>query len=323
MQHREFIHGSPSLKRFHARQAAGCVATIGSFDGVHLGHQAIIERLNCVAKGLGVPSLAMIFEPQPFEYFNPEAAPVRLMRLREKVNALFAAGVDKVLCLKFNAAFRQLSAREFIDRVLVKQLGVRHLEIGDDFRFGCDRLGDFALLQSAGERQGFSVDKASTLTHSGARISSTRIRALLEAGELGAAEALLGKPFGLMGRVAYGRQLGRTLGVPTANLVLGRRRTPVQGVFAVKVHVHGDADDDTHWGVANVGNKPTLNRKGHKPNLEVHLLNTDRTLYGRCLDVTFLHKLRDEQRFESFSELRDQIHADIERAHLYFGLPST
>ncbi len=312
MHHQEFIHGLDALQDAHR----GCVMTIGSFDGVHLGHQAILEKLVQESKRYGVPSLVMIFEPQPVEFFAGEQAPARLMRLREKVQALFACNVDRVLCLKFNPALRSLSAEAFVRAVLVERLGIRHLEIGDDFRFGCDRAGDFVSLQRSGRQLGFSVSRAATRTAEGLRISSTRIRQLLGLGELDQVAALLGRPYELTGRVTGGRQLGRTLGAPTANIALGRRRSPLQGVFTVSVSRQGSDGMQRLNGVANIGLRPTVGAT--RPLLEVHLLDFRQDLYGECLQVRFLQQLRNEQKFASLDALRAQIQRDIEQAKNYF-----
>jgi riboflavin kinase / FMN adenylyltransferase len=308
----EFIAGLQAIRSHHQ----GCVATIGSFDGVHLGHQVILSRLCDVGKRLQLPTLVMVFEPQPYEFFSKEQAPARLMRLREKVSALFACGIDRVLCLKFDEAFRHFSADAFVRDILVDKLGVKHLEIGDDFRFGCDRAGDFAMLQQAGQQLHFTVCDTPTHAVDGARVSSTRVRQLLEQDCLEQAAQLLGQPFGVTGRVIYGNQVGRTIDVPTANIGLGRYRSPVQGVYAVMVKHLTDNSDS--YGVANVGVKPTITGSA-KPLLEVHLLDFDRNIYGDCLRVTFCHKLRREQKFESLELLKKQIQCDIAASREYFA----
>jgi riboflavin kinase/FMN adenylyltransferase len=292
----------------------GCVATIGSFDGVHLGHQAILRQLTAVARQHQLPAVAIVFEPQPHEFFSGDKAPARLMRLREKVQALLAAGVNRVLCLQFNDELRQLSADAFIEKVLVGGLGIRHLVVGDDFRFGCDRRGDFTLLQQAGNAFGFEVSDSVTLNVDGERVSSTRIRQLLEAGDFSGAEKLLGHPYIINGRVAYGKQLGRQLGVPTANVHLRRYRSPLHGVFAVSTRF---CDGSVHQGVANIGVRPTVNGVS-KPLLEVHLFNFSRMVYGEMIDVSFHKKLREEKKFASLDELRAQLQTDIEQGKAFF-----
>jgi riboflavin kinase/FMN adenylyltransferase len=306
---REFIRGLHNLRPEHK----GCVATIGSFDGVHLGHQAILRQLIELARTKSLPAVAIVFEPQPHEFFARDKAPARLMRLREKLEALWAAGIDKVLCLQFNESLRSLSAEQFIDRVLVQGLAVKHLVVGDDFRFGCDRKGDYALLQQKSRSGGFEVMDTHTLELGGGRISSTRIRQLLESGDFVAAQALLGKPYSIYGRVVYGKQLGRQLGVPTANVQLRRYRSPLHGVFAVTAIFK---DKTCVQGVANVGVRPTVNGLS-KPLLEVHLFNFSRDIYGAVIDVKFHKKLRDEQKFESLDALKAQLQTDIENAKTY------
>ncbi len=292
----------------------GSVATIGTFDGVHLGHQAIIQQVNEQAQKLGLPSVAIIFEPQPHEFFAGDQAPARLMRFREKVTALLAAGIDRVLCLPFNTSLRSLSGTEFIDLVLVQGLGIRYLVVGDDFRFGCDRSGDYALLKAAGKTQGFEVRDTHTFEMDGERVSSTRVRAELEAGHFDSANRLLGAPYTISGRVVFGQQLGRELGAPTANVLLRRYRSPLSGVFAVRAHLN---DGSAINGVANVGVRPTVDGGG-KPILEVHLFDFNQNIYGQTIAVEFCRKLRQEKKFDSLEQLKTQIQADIVEAKHFF-----
>lgn len=318
-QKRELIRGLHNLRPRHR----GCVATIGSFDGVHLGHRAIIAQLNRRARELGLPSVAIIFEPQPHEYFSGERAPARLMRFKEKVLALFDAGVDRVLCLQFNEELRSLSAEAFIQRILVDGLDIKHLVVGDDFRFGCDRSGDYRLLQDVGAEAGFTVEDTATVEIRGERVSSTRIRVALEDADFELAGALLGEPYRITGRVAPGRALGRQLGAPTANVRLHRYRSPLVGVYTVRV----TATDGTELasgrreidGVANVGFRPTVEGEGAQPLLEVNLFDFNGDLYGRELAVEFCHKLRDEEKFASLEILREWIARDIEKAKAWFA----
>jgi riboflavin kinase/FMN adenylyltransferase len=255
-----------------------------------------------------------VFEPQPHEFFAGDKAPARLMRMREKLDALWATGIDKVLCLNFNQTLRSLSAEQFIERVLVQGLAIKHLVVGDDFRFGCDRKGDYNLLQTKGKEFGFAVSDTHTLEMDGERVSSTRIRQLLEVGDFVAAEKLLGKPYGIYGRVVYGKQLGRQLGVPTANVNLRRYRSPLHGVFAVTaIFTNGTQVQ----GVANIGVRPTVNGL-KKPLLEVHLFDFSRTIYGEVIDVEFHHKLREEKKFASLDELKAQLQTDIADAKDFF-----
>ncbi len=304
----QLVRGLHNLKPQHR----GCVATIGNFDGVHRGHQAILVRLRERALELGVPSCVVIFEPQPREYFAPDTAPARLARLRDKLELLAAEGVDQVLCLAFNQRLSKLSAAEFVDTILVDGLGVKHLEVGDDFRFGCDRMGDFVFLTQAGDVQGFSVEAASTVELDGVRVSSTQVRRALAAADFPLAEALLGRPFQITGRVLHGQKLARQLGWPTANVQLKRRRVPFTGVYLVSVKIGGK-----QWpGVANIGVRPTVAGDG-KAHLEVHLLDFAGDLYDRRLTVAFHHKLRDEQRFASLEALKSAIEADVATARAH------
>ena len=290
---------------------AACVATIGNFDGVHCGHQNIISQLKTCADKMSLPSLAIVFEPQPLEFFNPSEAPARLMSFREKFEALRRCELDAVYCLKFDASLSQLSAQAFIDKVLVKRLHVRHMVIGDDFRFGGDREGDFSSLVQAGASAGFSVE--STPTHldrkDAVRISSTEVRQALADGKFDRAARLLGRPYVITGRVQYGQQIGRTIGFPTANIGLGRLRAPLNGVFAVSVIRE---NGDRQKGVANIGTKPTIGQ--FEPNLEVHLFDQQESFYGERLTVEFIEKIREEKRFDGIDQLKQQITQDSEAA---------
>lgn len=285
---------------------AQSVATIGNFDGVHRGHQAILEQVKQQAGLLGLPSVVVLFEPQPLEFFQPDLAPSRLMSFREKFAELARHGIDYLCCLKFDAALSHLSAQAFIDRVLLQHLRIRHLVVGDDFRFGDGRTGDFCLLQSVGQLAGFTVEHTATLMESGSRISSTRIREALAQSDCARAAQMLGRPYEICGKVIYGAQLGRTIGFPTANIALSRTRVALSGVFLVSVQT---ADGAGYFGVANVGIKPTVN--GRHASLEVHLFDCAADLYGQRLSVRFLHKLRDEQRFASLEALQQQITRDV------------
>jgi riboflavin kinase / FMN adenylyltransferase len=303
---REFLRGLHNLRVGHK----GNVVTIGAFDGVHLGHQAILQQVVAQAQRLGLPSLVMIFEPQPHEFFSGEKAPARLMRLGEKVEALFDAGIDRVFCVPFNRQLSQLSAEHFIQQILVEGLGTRYLVVGDDFRFGSKRKGDYALLSAASQQYGFELTDTTTyLTHN-ERVSSTRIREVLETGAFAEVTALLGKPYTISGRVVKGQQLGRELGAPTANVHLHRYRSPLSGVFAVKTTL---ANGEVLAGVANVGVRPTVCGDA-KPILEVHLFDRNDDLYGQTIVVEFTHKIREEKRFDSLELLREQIQKDIQQA---------
>jgi riboflavin kinase/FMN adenylyltransferase len=304
----EIIRGLHNLRPRHH----GCVATIGNFDGVHLGHQAVLGQLAEKAEAMCLPLVVVTFEPQPQEFFAA-ISPPRLTRFREKVQALRRYAVDRVLCLRFNTRFALQSPQNFIDKLLVEGLGVRYLVIGDDFRFGRDRAGDFALLKQAGEEHGFEVVNMHTFILDGERVSSTRIREALAAGDLNGAEKLLGRPYRMSGRVAHGDKLGRSIGFPTANIHLHRKATPVRGVFVVELY--GVAGEPLA-GVANVGTRPTA--EGTRTLLEVHVFDFQGDLYGAHVHVDFLHKLRDERRFESFEALKAQIIRDVEQARAYF-----
>ncbi|HEY9199906.1 MAG TPA: bifunctional riboflavin kinase/FAD synthetase [Gammaproteobacteria bacterium] len=291
----------------------GCAATIGNFDGVHLGHQAVLGQLAERAGDLGLPTTVIVFEPQPQEYFVPDQAPPRLTRLREKLAALRRFSVDRVLCIRFDRALAELDAEQFVQRVLVDGLGVRYLVVGDDFRFGKDRSGDFGFLARAGEREGFQVAHMHSFELGGTRVSSTRIRAALREGDLEAAEQMLGRSYRMLGRVAHGDKRGRTIGFPTANLFLHRRNTPVQGVFAVEMY---GLEREPLYGVANVGTRPTVD--GTRSLLEVHLFDFSGDIYGRHVAVDFVHKIRAEKKFASFDELKVQIERDVEQARAFF-----
>lgn len=297
----EFIRDLTQLRPRHR----GCVATIGNFDGVHRGHQAVLQQLQERAKALCLPAIVIIFEPQPLEYFAPTQAPARLTRLREKLIIMARYGVEKVLCVRFSNQFAKLTAQAFIEQLLVEKLAIRHLVVGDDFRFGQERQGHFSTLQAAGQRYGFVVEDNRTLIIDQERVSSTRIRYALEQGNMALAEKLLGRPYTLCGRVRYGQQRGREIGFPTANIFLHRRFCPIKGVFAV--FVQGIAEEAIA-GIANLGTRPTVD--GQQLLLEVHLFNFNQTLYGNYVEVEFVSKLRDEKRFESFVALKEQIQKD-------------
>lgn len=307
----ELIRGLCNLRPRHR----GCVATIGNFDGVHLGHQAVLGQLAEKAAELDLPSVVITFEPYPQEFFAQSAVPPRLTRFREKIQALRRYSVDRVLCLPFNRTLSETSAQDFIRCILVEGLGVRYLVVGDDFHFGHRRQGDFAMLKEAGAQYGFQVVNRHTFSIDGARVSSTRIREALARGDLNSAGKLLGRPYRMSGRVARGDQRGRTIGFPTANIYLHRKASPVQGVFAVEVF---GLDAEPLPGVANVGMRPTVD--GTRALLEVHLLDFAQDIYGRYVQVDFLHKLRDEQKFASLDELKRQIEFDAAQARDFFDL---
>jgi riboflavin kinase / FMN adenylyltransferase len=306
------IRGLHNLKKIHR----GCVATIGNFDGVHLGHQAMFRQLRREADSHELPLTVIIFEPQPMEYFRPAEAPPRLTSLREKVRIFAGLGIDNVLILHFSKRLAAMGAETFIDEILVRGLGVRHLFVGDDFRFGRARSGDVRMLREAGEAQGFTVDNMDTLTHRDERISSTRIRRHLIEGDLEEANTCLGRSYAICGRVAHGDKRGRTIGFPTLNVVLRRKSSPLRGVFAVRA---GGLGDKLLPGVANIGNRPTV-EGDDRFILEVHLFDFDREVYGQLVEVDFVARIRDEMKFDSFDALRRQILEDADKARRLLGV---
>jgi riboflavin kinase/FMN adenylyltransferase len=306
----ELIRGIHNLRARHR----GCVATIGNFDGVHRGHRKILEQVIAEARRRGQKSAVMLFEPQPPEYFAPEKAPPRLMALRDKLRALRELGVDQVLCARFDERFRAQSAREFVSDLLVDGLGIHYLVVGDDFRFGNDRAGDFNYLVKAGGEFGFEVTDTPTCEQEGERVSSTRIRQALAVGDLDQAAALLGRPYMISGRVQHGDRIGRTIGVPTANLKPGHPRMAVSGVYAVTVSGAGLKEAPA---VANVGNRPTVG--GTESRLEVHVLDFDGDLYEKHLDVHFRHFIRPEEKYDGLEALKTAIQRDMDQARHYFG----
>jgi riboflavin kinase/FMN adenylyltransferase len=283
-----------------------CALTIGNFDGVHRGHSALIDRVVAKARELSITSCVLTFEPHPREFFAPEAAPPRLTRLREKLELMAAAGVERVHVIRFDARFAALSAARFVEDVLIKGLGVAWLLVGRDFRFGTQRKGDFAAL----EGRGFALEAMPDVAFNGERVSSSAVRAALQAGDFARAEQLLGRRYSITGHVVHGAKLGQDLGFPTANIAL-RQRPPLSGIYVVEVEGLGP-------GVASVGLRPTVNPVA-KPLLEVHLLERGGDLYGRRLHVRFLRKLRDEAKFEGLAALRAAIAQDAEQAREYFA----
>lgn len=302
------------LRGFPERATEACVLTIGNFDGLHLGHQALLKQLTDKASALGLPAVVLTFEPHPREYFTPERAPARLASLREKLLLLASCGVDRVHVCRFNARFAAQPASAFIDDVLIGGLAVRHLFIGDDFRFGSARAGDFAMLQAAGRANGFNVEAMPTLAVEGERASSSAVRSALATGDLAHAARLLGRAYSIAGRVVHGDKIGRQLGYPTLNIQLKHRRPPLAGVFAVAVE---GLEGQKLAGVANVGVRPTATDAG-RARLEVHVLDWQGDRYGAHPRVHFLHKLRDEKKFASFDELTQQIARDAESARTWF-----
>ena len=304
----ELIRGLHNLRDRHR----GCVLTIGKFDGVHEGHKAVLKNVLEKARELDLPATVMVFEPQPEEVFTPDKAPARLSTLAEKYRLLKQQGVDRLLCVRFNKAFASQQADTFVQELLVNKLGVQFLVVGDDFRFGKGRQGDFTMLKEAGRESGFEVVSTQSFRVDDRRISSTAVRQALNDGAFDKAASMLGRPFSITGRVVHGEKNGRTIGFPTANVLLKRFRTPLKGVFAVTVNYR-----QCVWhGVANVGTRPTLN--GEQVQLEVHIFNVNADLYGQTIEVTPRLKIRDEKKFDSFGALKQQIQNDAQVARDFF-----
>lgn len=307
----ELIRGLHNLRPRHR----GCALTIGNFDGVHRGHQAVFAQLAEIAKSKAVPGTALTFEPQPREFFSGENAPARLTRFREKMEALARTPLERVVVEPFTNSFSQLSPEAFINDVLIEALDVRHVVVGEDFHYGHRARGSFMALQEAGETLGFGVSRCVTYELDGRRVSSSWVRDALAGGELAEAGSLLGRPYCIQGRVARGRQVGRTIGFPTANVPLWRLSTPLSGVYAVRVHGLAEA---SLAGVANLGTRPTV--KGSHKLLEVHLFDFDEDIYGCHVSVEFTHKLRDEKEFASLDALKGQIAEDGDAARELLGV---
>ena len=293
----------------HEALAQGSVVTIGSFDGLHLGHRQLLDRVIASAKALGVPSIVMSFEPTPKEFFAATNPPARLMRFREKFESLDEYGVDIFYCPRFDATMRSIRSDAFIRRILVHSLNAIHIVVGDDFNFARKREGSIADLLRTKTALRFDVDQVPSIIEEGIRVSSTAIRAELADGQLARATALLGRPYRMSGRIVLGRQVGRTLGFPTANVDLRRRQSAVMGIFAVKVSGLAEGQID---GVASVGTRPTFDLV--KPLLEVNLFDFDRDIYGEYIHVDFIARIRDEEKFESVDELVAQMSKDAENA---------
>jgi len=295
-----------------ARADGSIALTIGNFDGVHRGHQAMLSRLSEAAEDLRLPSAVLTFDPHPREFFGRDAAPPRLMGLRQKLDAFRAFDIARVYIARFDATLAALTPGQFIDDILVARLGVRWVLVGDDFRFGKGRAGDLAVLRAHAKT--FSVEGMRTVSVEAQRASSTAVREALAAGDLDRATALLGRPFSISGRVAHGDKRGRNLGFPTANLPL-RHKPPFTGIYAVRVHGLGPKP---RAGVASLGVRPTIDDRG-KPILEVFVFDFDETIYGRRMTVEFLHKLRDEEKYDDLATLTNQIRADVAQAREYFA----
>ena len=302
-------HGFRPLGTPHA-------VTIGNFDGLHLGHQAMLARLQDVAQTLALPSCVLSFEPHPREFFTPDQAPARLSSLREKAECLQRMGIDRLHVFRFDRAFSALSAEAFIEQVLGRTLQARYVLVGDDFRYGAKRAGDFTLLKQAGISLGFDAEFLPTVEVAGERSSSTAVRQALAAGELEHATRLLGRPYSISGRVVHGDKLGRDIGFPTANIQLKHNRPPLQGIFAVELC---GLNGEPLPGVASLGRRPTVKSADAVPVLEVHLFDFKADIYGRRVRVDFLHKLRDEEKYPDLDTLVAQIRRDVDNAKQFLA----
>jgi len=287
-----------------------CALTIGNFDGVHRGHQALLQQVVAAAKTRAIAPAVMTFEPHPREFFTPQQAPARVANLRDKVEALIACGIERVFVMHFNRRFASTSAEAFIDDVVVRGCDTRWLAVGDDFRFGTRRSGDVSLLRARARRGGYEVAQLATVTEGAQRVSSSAVRAALLAGELQHAQRLLGRPYSISGRVLHGAKLGRTIGFPTLNLRIAHKRPAVHGVFAVRVF---GIDDKARPGVASVGLRPTVEQSGRWL-LEVHLFDFAASIYGRMVRVEFVQRLRDEEKYGTLDQLTEAIRNDAAQA---------
>lgn len=293
----------------------GVVATIGNFDGVHLGHQTVLEKIINQSERTKLPSMVIAFEPSAKEFFLQDKAPPRLTGFREKFSLIDKIGIDYFVCLRFNRSLANMPAEEFIEKVLIDTLHIKHLSVGDNFRFGKDRKGDFKLLQHYANKFEYTVEDTQIFKHNGKHVSSTLIREFLNNGELVQAKKMLGRDYAMSGRVMHGDEKGRTIGFPTANIPVKRINCAVSGVFAVKVLMQ---DGNEHYGVANIGHRPTVG--GTRTQLEVHIFKFNQDVYGHFLTVTFSKKLRDEKKFNSFDELKTQIELDSKSAQNHFNI---
>jgi riboflavin kinase/FMN adenylyltransferase len=300
----ELIRG---LQNLHERER-GCVVTIGTYDGVHLGHQALLHRLKEHAAQLALPTVVLTFEPTPREYLAPDAPPARLTSLRERWRILAGMDLDALLLLRFGEGLRNLSGEAFAG-LLARDIGARAVVVGHDFRFGCNGEATAPMLVDAGKRLGFAVDIVPPVTLDGARVSSSGVREALKRSDFSLAERWLGRPYSMRGRVVHGQRLGRDLGFPTANLRIERRRTPLQGIFAIRVH---GVEATPLRGVASLGTRPTVG--GVQTLLEVHVFDFSADLYGRVIEVEFVAKLRDEESYPTLDALVEQIHRDVAEA---------
>ncbi len=291
-----------------------CVATIGKYDGMHRGHQLILNTLKQRAAELELPSLVILSEPQPEEFFNAAQAPARLLSFTDKVYFLQKQGIDMVYKMSFDKALSELSAEAFVENVLHEGLGVKALVIGDDFRFGKNRAGDFSLLQKMGMELGFSVEATPSCVIDGQRVSSTLLREKLQAGDCDAVEQLLGRPYQLRGEVVKGQQLGRQLGFPTANIAVAMERLAIEGIFVASAEFEGRSIP----GVASVGYKPSIAGR-HGLAVEIFLLDFNENLYGKILTISFLKKIRQQEKFTDLDVLKTRMQEDLDIALDYFN----
>jgi len=287
----------------------GSVVTIGAYDGLHFGHERLLERVNAASKEQGLPSIVMSFEPTPKEFFSSRNPPARLMRFREKFDALADHGIDIFYCPRFAHPMRSISAAAFIRQILIHGLCARHIVIGDDFQFARKREGKLEHLQRASTALGYTVEQVRSVVVDGVRVSSTAIRESLWSGDLQRATALLGREYRMSGKIVAGGKVGRTLGFPTANVDLRRRQSAVMGIFAVRVHGLAGGVKDA---VASVGTRPTF--AGTKPLLEVHVFDFDEDIYGQYIHVDFVARLRSEKKYDEVEELVAQMHLDVDNA---------
>ncbi len=301
----ELVRGLHNISRRHR----GCVLTVGNYDGVHLGHQQMVGVLKARAAELHSAATVLVFEPSSKEFIDPDGAPARLTRWREKFLALAAQGVDRLVTLRFDECMRAMTPRSFVDELIVEKLGARHVVVGDDFRYGSNACGTIGSLRLAGDEHGFGVEQMAPFILDGVRVSSTAVRERLEFADYPGAARLLGRPYRMIGRVVHGRRLGRTLGFPTANLRLMRRKPPLWGILAVWAH---GIESRPLPGVASLGTRPTVN--GTEPLLEVHVFDFSGELYGRVIEVEFVAKLRDEVKFDSLDAMMVQMNIDGARA---------
>jgi len=301
------------LRSLHSSDARPCAVTIGNFDGVHRGHQSLLHELQQAAQMRGLQTAVVTFEPHPREFFTPQKAPVRLTSLREKLELFRAAGIDRVHVCRFNAMFARKTADEFI-HALHDDLHAKYVLIGDDFRFGSGRSGDFALMRQIGAQRGFEVAAVHSVLHDSVRISSTAIRAALVAGKLDVARDYLGRPYSISGRVVHGDGMGRKIGFPTANVQMKHNLPPLTGIYVVEAHSDGIG---VLQGVASLGVRPTVHHDARHV-LEVHLFEFAQQIYGKHLRVEFLHKLRDEEKYPNLEALTQQIARDVNNAKQWF-----